>query len=198
MVLNSICTRMSSLSPEEIQAIFALLPTSMSCLQFQIALCRTYLTGESGPNTNTAQKPKAKAAPRPLPARQRQATSKEPSVAPSMASPDESPRSIARTYPVVPAAEIAQLICSTDNVAYPDSLSTVRSWHFKFQLLYAFGTLQEQLTQKDENWQRMIHSGELTKAINKGFSCSDNFPSEQKMWAQDLKSLLAVMGWYRP
>lgn len=104
---------------------------------------------------------------------------------------------MARKYPIVATSEILQLISCNDTTPDAEDSEAALTLQFKFQLLCAYGTLHEQQSPKDADWERVIHSGELSQAVEQGFGSSEDGPPEVLVWAQDLKSILAAMGWYR-
>ncbi|KAJ3552207.1 hypothetical protein NM688_g4272 [Phlebia brevispora] len=176
-------------------SILSLLPPTVACTQFKVALCKTSLTRivESKPT----QKPMPKTAPRPQPARHRQPSSKDSSIAPSTISPETAAPTIARKYPVVTAAEVVQLVSRSSSTPESQLVDTTRTLQFKFQLLCAFGALQERSSHRDEDWEQLVQNGELPKAIDQGFGCWDDDGLDVQVWAQDFKATLAIMGWYR-
>lgn len=194
MFLNSTCNRMLSLPPNSIQTIFSLLPSTRQYAQFKVALCRNYLSRLS--DTKPVRKPASRAAPRPQPARARQASGQDPNVKPNAPS-ESSTLAVARKYPAVATSDILQLVSNTDTAADAEDSEAALTLQFKFQLLCAFGTLQEHQSPKDADWERAIHGGELSRAVEQGFGNSEDGPAEALVWAQDLKAILAVMGWYR-
>ena len=187
IALSAITHRVSGLSTQQLRTVFNLLPDTTCCLQFCIALCKTVLAGS---NESKTIKPRVRAAPRPLPVGHRQTVSQD--LDSSLKPHAESiPPSIVREYPVVSASEIVRLVCSASSATSADTVE------LKFQLLCAFGRLQELNLSKDDDWQKMLQNGELSQAIEQGFGCSGSGLPEQNARAQDIKAILAVMGWYR-
>lgn len=87
--------------------------------------------------------------------------------------------------------EIIRLVSSADSATSADSIE------LKFQLLCSFGRLQELGVEEDEEWRKTLQNGELSQAIEWGFGCSRSGSLEEEARAQDIKAILAVMGWYR-
>ena len=185
---------MLSLSPEAVQTIFSLLPSTLQHTQVKVALCQTYLTRLN--DDKPVRRPAPRAAPRPQPARSRQPSTQDPSLTPSTSTESSAP-SVARKFPTVSTSEVIQLVSSVEIPSSAEESRSALTLQIKLQLIGAFGTLQEQLAQKDSDWTRALQSGELSRAIEQGFTPAEHDPSDVLTLAQDLKAILAVMGWYR-
>ena len=181
---------MAALSPEQIQSVFALLPETILGTRFQIALCKTVLAGA---NSTKAASSRPKAAPRRAGAGRIQPTNNVDAGG-DASTVQESLPSILRTYPEVPVTEIVRLVNS------PDSGSPAMragGLQFKFQLLCAYGRLQALLSGGDEAWQNALQAGDVARAIDSGFDCTDSDSADVQARAEDQRAMLAVMGWYR-
>ncbi|PSS31054.1 hypothetical protein PHLCEN_2v2386 [Hermanssonia centrifuga] len=146
-------------------------------------------------------KPQARTAPRPLAARPSQQTiltenssaAATPAATPTLPTP-----SIARKYPALTATEIIRLLAGSVTSIHADPSAAVRTLQLRFYILSAFGGLQEQLPseERDSEWEKGIHNGELTKAIDDAFHPPAGAPREDQAWAKDLKAVLTAMGWH--
>lgn len=194
MFLDAISGRMSCLTPNEIQTVFSLLPDTVPCVQFKIALCKTLLSDTT--ESRAVPKPKPKAAPRPIPSH-RQPKLEDQSNPSHKSSVETKPPSVARKYSTVTASEIVRLVVGTNGVAKGDATSTARNWYYKFLLLSTFARLQEVPSQKDDEWQQLLQNSGMARAIDAGLCCPDDATVQEQTRVQDLRAMLAVLGLYR-
>lgn len=188
MVLNAVSNRLLTISAEELQSVFALLPPSSACLRFQIALCKLCLVeSQSMDGSKSRPRPQARTAPRPL-----TSGSSSKDVTNSSASKDTS--TLARKFPAIQPTEVLHILSTPSISSASDPLALARKLQLKFFTITALGELQEQLlpAERDLEWTRTVRDGDLVKSIDAAFTVNATAQGTDNAVAEDLKMMLTL------
>ncbi|KAI0766470.1 hypothetical protein BC629DRAFT_1442622 [Irpex lacteus] len=150
MLLNAVATRLPSLSPECLQTVFSLLPSSEVSLRFQVSLCQACLGHASDSGQRSRPRPQARNVPRAAPSRKWMTRSLQS----------------LRHLLTPPHRRIHSQISTTTTQGYPphflnplsssdgDPPAILRKLHLKFTLISAAGELQSRMApeERDPEW----------------------------------------------
>ena len=190
MFVNAVRTRVGTLSTEEVQTLFAHLPSTPVCLRFKIALCRLSLADPSaGGDSKPKRRPQAS---KPAPIR-KQASDVLPDSTLTESSPG--PAFIRKPTPIA-VSEIMRLFTNSERSSDTDELAFQRELQLKFYLILTFGELQEQvpLAEKDPAWLHLVQGEDLARAIETAFTPSGvAMGVNDQALAQDLRQMLSLV-----
>jgi len=163
--ITSLYTRLSSFTADELSALFPMLPPSPTINRFKITLCQKYITYAAINPEISRPKPQARAQPRTTAAVWRYKEDEHPS---SISQSDlDHAASITSKYASPTTAEILRLL-----EMGPDGSRDLAAFlRVKFELLVAFGKLQNQTTvdDQDSEWRKMLRDGKFTKVLTTAF-----------------------------
>lgn len=201
MLLNAVATRLPSLSPECLQTVFSLLPSSEVSLRFQVSLCQACLGHASDSGQRSRPRPQARNVPRAAPSRNVDDTQPAEST-PSLDASTSS--TFIRKFPPLQHKDILQIFSTPLSSSDGDPPAILRKLHLKFTLISAAGELQRRMApeERDPEWINLLQEGQLAEAIGVAFSLTGvptMRPADHEL-AEDLKTMLSLVSleWCRP
>ncbi|KAG2368110.1 hypothetical protein BDR07DRAFT_1391885 [Suillus spraguei] len=177
MFLEQVTSRLRSASPEIVQTFMSGFHLSHSVQLFKLALCRKFLSDESGGRNPSSRRPKpqaraVRAARGIVPARELNLSisSVDDSSAPFFASKISMP----------PTGDIVHLLTGSNGRTSPAILTV------KKELLISYAYLQQITEQRDVEWQQLATDGRLEEQVNSVFG-------EESYAQQDREALISLV-----
>ncbi|PIL36198.1 hypothetical protein GSI_01859 [Ganoderma sinense ZZ0214-1] len=173
MFLNTVSTRISSLSLDALVYLFAALPLTRTIAQFKVMLCRQAL-GVKQAASGTGPKPQARARAQPRRRTQTDSTADagaEEAAAPSASTsaPPSAPTQDGAgvsgfTYPTISPAELLGLLARPGKGDRTSALPTIC---LKCELVTSYGWVQQEFGENDRDagWEGVVRDGSLARAV---------------------------------
>lgn len=189
MLLNTISTRVSSLSLDALSYLFAALPLTRIVTQFKVMLCRQALGGNQAAS-GKGPKPQARARAQ-LRRRNRtdpfgDAEAKETTPSASASAPPSAPTQDGVgaggfQYPTISAADVLELLARPGKDDRAFALCTIC---LKCELVVSFGWVQQELGENDRDvgWEGVVQNGSLARAVESVFD------TERRLATTDARS----------
>ncbi len=176
MFLNTVSTRVSSLSLDALSYLFAALPLTRTIAQFKVMLCRQALGGNQ---TASGSRPRPQARARGQPRRrtgtdstadvgaEEAAPSASTSAPPPSAPTQDGADANAFAYPTISAADLLGLLARPGKGDRASALPTIC---LKCELVISYGWVRQQgLGENDRDavagWQGVVRDGSLVRAV---------------------------------
>lgn len=182
MFLEQVTSRLHSASPEIVQTFMSGFHLSHSAQLFKLALCRKFLSDESGGRNPTSRRPKPQA--RAVRAARGIAPAREENL--SSSSANDSSAFSASKISMPPTGDIVHLLTASNGRTSPAILTV------KKEFLISYAYLQQMAEQRDVEWQQLATDGRLEDQVNLVFGGEsyaqqdrDALISLVKVWAMN-------------
>lgn len=156
MFLEQVTSRLHSASPEIVQTFLSGFHLSQSSQLFKLALCRKFLSDESGGRKPSSRRPKPQA--RAVRAARGTALVREENLSSSSAASFS-----ASKISMPPTSDIIHLLTGSDGRTSPAILTV------KKELLISYAYLQQIAERRDAEWQQIATDGRLEAQVNSVF-----------------------------
>lgn len=160
MFLEQVTSRLRSASPEIVQTFMSGFHLSHSAQLFKLALCRKFLSDESGGRNPSSRRPKPQA--RAVRAARGIALVREENLSSSSAN-DSSASFSASKISTPSTGDIVRLLTGSNGRTSPAILTV------KKELLISYAYLQQIAEQRDVEWQQITTDGRLEDQVNSVF-----------------------------
>ncbi|KAG1829146.1 hypothetical protein EV424DRAFT_1382984 [Suillus variegatus] len=160
MFLEQVTSRLYSASPEIVQTFMSGFHLSRSAQLFKLALCRKFLSDESGGRNPSSRRPKPQA--RAVRAARGTAAAREQNLSSTSAN-DSSASFSASKISMPPSGDIVHLLSGPNGRTSP-AIITVKK-----ELLISYAYLQQIAEQRDVEWQQLATDGRLEDQVNSVF-----------------------------
>ncbi|KAG1734707.1 uncharacterized protein EDB91DRAFT_1225584 [Suillus paluster] len=161
MFLEQVTSRLYSASPEIVQTFMSGLHLSHSAQLFKLALCRKFLSDESGGKNTSTRRPKPQA--RAVRAARGIAPVREENLSSSSAN-DSSASFSASKISMPPTGDVVHLLTGTKGRSSSPAILIVKK-----ELLISYAYLQQIAEQRDVEWQQLATGGRLEDLVNSVF-----------------------------
>ncbi|OAX41066.1 hypothetical protein K503DRAFT_767997 [Rhizopogon vinicolor AM-OR11-026] len=160
MFLERVTSRLYSASSEIVQIFMSGLYFSHSVQLFKLALCRNFLSDESGGGSTSTRRPKPQA--RAVRVVRGTAPAKE-NVSPSTTDDSSTPLSASR-FSLPPTSDVVHLLTVSNGCNSSPTILIVKK-----ELLISYGYLQQIAERSDVEWQQLAAGGHLEGLVNSIF-----------------------------
>ena len=178
MFLEQVTSRLYSGSPEIIQIFMSGFHLSHSAQLFKLALCRKFLSDESGGRNTSTRRPKPQA--RAVRVVRGIAPTREENLSSSSANDSLTSLSTSKIS-ILPTDDVVRLLTGFNGRSSSPAILIVKK-----ELLISYGYLQQIAERRDVEWRQLAASGRLENIVNSVFG-------EESYAQQDRDALISLV-----